>query len=183
MLQWRTAGPYGTPHASAAPAVRTAVRGVSSLNMNFLGVGAAEAGLVFVIALIVVGPQRFPEMMRSAGRWYRIARAYSNEVMKDVRSAVSEIEREVKAETEDLNVAQDLKDLQGDLRQARESADDVKRDTQNAAAGTGSPPASKAPPASTATSKASTPSINDPDPFKAKAARDAAAARERDQSA
>jgi len=97
--------------------------------MNFFGVGPAEAGLVFVIALIVVGPQRFPEIMRSAGRWYRMARAYSNEVMKDVRSAVDDIEREVKAETDDLKSVRDFADLGSDLREAQRDAESLGRDT------------------------------------------------------
>lgn len=99
--------------------------------MNFFGVGPAELGLVFVIALIVVGPQRFPEIMRSTGRWYRMARAYSNEVMKDVRSAVDDIEREVKAETDDLKSVRDFADLGEDLREAQRDADSLGRDTNS----------------------------------------------------
>jgi len=127
--------------------------------MNLFGVGPAEAGLVFVIALIVVGPQRFPEIMRQAGRWYRVARAYSNEVMKDVRTAVDEIEREVKAETDDLKSVGALTDLRGDLKEAREAVDGVGKDTKAAAAGPATPitpPATKAPastPAPTTTAK------------------------------
>lgn len=119
--------------------------------MNFFGVGAAEAILVFVIALIVVGPQRFPEIMRQAGRWYRIARAYSNEVMKDVRSAVDEIEREVKAESEDFKgFREELKSLNSDLREAREDVKDIHKDTKAAA----SSPAPITPPAKVAPSSA-----------------------------
>lgn len=99
--------------------------------MNLLGVGPAEAGLVFVIALIVVGPQRFPEIMRTAGRWYRMARAYSNEVMKDVRSAVDDIEREVKAETEDLKSVREFADLGADLRAAQQDAEEIHRETRS----------------------------------------------------
>jgi Sec-independent protein translocase protein TatA len=99
--------------------------------MNFFGVGPAEAGLVFVIALIVVGPQRFPEIMRSAGRWYRMARAYSNEVMKDVRSAVDDIEREVKAEADDLKSVRDFADLGADLREAQRDAEALGRETNS----------------------------------------------------
>lgn len=97
--------------------------------MNIFGVGPAEAGLIFVIALIVVGPQRFPEIMRTAGRWYRMARAYSNEVMKDVRAAVDDIEREVKAEAEGMDSLRDLADISGDLRTAREDVAAVGRET------------------------------------------------------
>lgn len=99
--------------------------------MNFFGVGPAEAGLVFVIALIVVGPQRFPEIMRQAGRWYRVARAYSNEVMQDVRSAVDDIEREVKAETDDLKSVREFADLGADLKAAQQDAEEIGRDTDS----------------------------------------------------
>ncbi|MGE3961562.1 MAG: twin-arginine translocase TatA/TatE family subunit [Dehalococcoidia bacterium] len=98
--------------------------------MNIFGVGPAEAGLVFVIALIVVGPQRFPEIMRTAGRWYRMARAYSNEVMKDVRAAVDDIEREVKAETDDLKSVREFADLGADLREAQRDAEEIHRETR-----------------------------------------------------
>ncbi|MEX2032304.1 MAG: twin-arginine translocase TatA/TatE family subunit [Dehalococcoidia bacterium] len=156
--------------------------------MNFFGVGPAEAGLVFVIGLLVVGPQRFPEIMRQAGRWYRVARAYSNEVMKDVRAAVDDIEREVKAETEDLNFAREFSDLKGDLdiksdlKDAQKAAEAVGKETQAAAGGTtpsirpssrkadGAKPAD--PPASYYQNRA--PSTYDP--FKAKEAREREAA-------
>ncbi len=100
--------------------------------MSFLGVGAGEAFLVFVIALIVIGPNRFPEAMRSAGRWYRIARTYSSEVMKDVRAAVDDIEREVNAEAEDLKSVRDLTDLSD----VAEELKDTERVSQEATRGT-----------------------------------------------
>ena len=100
--------------------------------MNFLGVGAGEALLVFVIALIVIGPHRFPEAMRQAGRWYRMARAYSNEVMKDVRAAVDDIEREIETETEDLRSVRELTDLSGELRKTQEAAAEAEKDTRAA---------------------------------------------------
>lgn len=109
--------------------------------MNIFGVGPAEAGLVFVIALIVVGPQRFPEIMRQAGRWYRMARAYSNEVMKDVRAAVDDIEREVKAETDDLKAVREFADLGADLRAARQDAEEIHRETRAVLRDQAPPPA------------------------------------------
>ncbi len=87
--------------------------------------------MVFVITLIVVGPQRFPEIMRSAGRWYRMARAYSNEVMRDVRSAVDDIEREVKAETDDLKSVREFADIGRDLKEAQQDAAAIGRETNN----------------------------------------------------
>ncbi len=95
--------------------------------MNAFGVGAAEAGLVLLIALILIGPQNFPSVMRQAGHWYRIARRYSTEVMKDVRSAVDEIESEVKRETGDLVSPRELSEMQSDLRQVKSETTEAAR--------------------------------------------------------
>ncbi len=65
--------------------------------MELFGVGPLEALLVGVIAFILVGPDRFPELARQAGRWYRVARAFTTDVMADVQGAVKEIEAEVDA--------------------------------------------------------------------------------------
>ena len=93
--------------------------------MNLFGVRASEALLVLVLALVVVGPQRFPEVARQAGRWFKLARRYTDEVMKDVRAAVSEIEQEVNDETSDLR---SIGDLGGDLQAIREDVDAVRTD-------------------------------------------------------
>ena len=93
--------------------------------MNLFGVGASEALLVLVLTLVVVGPQRFPEVARQAGRWFKVARRYTDEVMKDVRAAVSEIEQEVNDETSDLR---SVGDLGGDLQAIREDVDAVRTD-------------------------------------------------------
>ncbi|PZC40424.1 MAG: sec-independent protein translocase protein TatB [Chloroflexi bacterium] len=69
--------------------------------MDILGVGILEALLVMVVALIVVGPDKFPEIAKSAGRWFSVARNYAAEVKSDVQGIATEIESEVKRE-EDL---------------------------------------------------------------------------------
>ncbi len=94
--------------------------------MNLFGVGASEALLVLVLALIVVGPQRFPEIARQGGRWFRLARGYTDEVMKDVRSAVDEIEQEINDETSDFA---SFGDLTKDLRSIREDVETVTKET------------------------------------------------------
>jgi len=89
---------------------------------SLFGVGASEALLVLVLALIVVGPKRFPEIAREGGRWFRMARRYTDEVMKDVRAAVDEIEQEINEETEQFRAAGDLT---GELRAIRDDIDEV----------------------------------------------------------
>jgi Tat protein translocase TatB subunit len=76
--------------------------------MDLFGVGAMEAGLILVVTLLVVGPHRFPEIAREGGKWYRTARRYANEVMKDVRGAMEELETEVKTQTEDLKEIREI---------------------------------------------------------------------------
>ena len=97
--------------------------------MNLFGVGASEALLVLVLAMIVVGPKRFPEIARQAGRWYRLARGYTDEVMKDVRAAVDEIEQEINEETSDLRSIGDVTDVGGELRAIRDDVDAVTSET------------------------------------------------------
>lgn len=97
--------------------------------MNLFGVGASEALLVLVLALIVVGPQRFPEIARQGGRWFKLARGYTDEVMKDVRAAVDEIEQEINEETSDLRSIGDVSGIGGDLRSIREDVETVTKDT------------------------------------------------------
>jgi Tat protein translocase TatB subunit len=76
--------------------------------MDLFGVGAMEAGLILVVTLLVVGPHRFPEIAREGGKWYRTARRYANEVMKDVRGAMEELETEVKTQTEDFKEIREI---------------------------------------------------------------------------
>lgn len=98
---------------------------------ELFGVGAAEAVLVFVIALILVGPQRFPDIARQGGRWYRIARGYTAEITKDVRAAIDELEEEVKAGAEDLNEVRELgQEMESDLQQAGADLDQIGADTE-----------------------------------------------------
>jgi sec-independent protein translocase protein TatB len=91
---------------------------------ELFGVGFAEAVLVFVIALIVVGPQRFPALARQSGRWYRVARRYTAEITADLRGALSELEDEVKAEGGDLRSIRELgEEIEGDLKATERELD------------------------------------------------------------
>ncbi len=94
--------------------------------MELLGVGAMEALLVLVVALIVVGPNRFPEIARQGGRWFRIARRYATEVTRDVRGAMEEIQSEIEEEAEELRSIRDLgEEVEGDLRGDAPPAEDA----------------------------------------------------------
>ena len=122
--------------------------------MELLGVGAAEALVVFVITLIVVGPQRFPEIARQGGRYYRVARRYATEVTNDVRGAIQELEAEVEAQKEELTaVGAELSEgIQNTVAETRSELRDIGRSTSEAVSS-----AAPAQPSSPRTGQASTP--------------------------
>lgn len=99
--------------------------------MNVFGVGPGEALLVLVIGLLVVGPSRFPEIAREAGRWYRLARRYSTEVMADVRAAVDELETDVTAPGDELRSIREIgTQFRDELREAGRSVTEIGRETR-----------------------------------------------------
>lgn len=92
--------------------------------MELFGVGPLEALLVGVIAFLVVGPDRFPELARQAGKWYRVARAFTTDVMADVQGAVKELEAEVDASTGGgLRSIRELTEARDILSEARADAE------------------------------------------------------------
>ena len=102
--------------------------------MELLGVGAAEALVILVITLIVVGPNRFPEIARQGGRYYRMARRYAAEVTADVRGAMQELESEVEAQQEEFKAAHDeiAKSITSSISETRDELESLGRETQEA---------------------------------------------------
>ena len=90
--------------------------------MELFGVGIPELGLVLLIALVIVGPQRFPEIARQIAHWVRTAREFTDAVMQDVRAAVDEIEQEVTAANDGVNPIRELQELRNELSTAAQDA-------------------------------------------------------------
>lgn len=88
--------------------------------MGFLGIGAMEALVILVIALIIFGPGRLPEMMGEAGRMLRDFRRATRELTGDFEESISEV-RGTYREIED-----EMKQTASDFRRdAKGMADDV----------------------------------------------------------
>jgi sec-independent protein translocase protein TatB len=83
-------------------------------------IGFWELVLVGVVALIVVGPDRLPELARTAGRWVGRAR-------RVVETFKADVEREVRAEE-----LQRILKKQGDLKDVYEVVEDTRRDLDSA---------------------------------------------------
>ena len=89
--------------------------------MNFFGIGIPELLLILVIALVVFGPERLPEIGRSIGKAVRDFRQMSagftsewQEMSKELEEAASEVQRGVK------EVEADLGELESDIKKAAE---------------------------------------------------------------
>jgi Tat protein translocase TatB subunit len=90
------------------------------------GIGTPELLVIFVLALVVVGPQRLPDLARSIGRALREFRKVQDEVRdmvqtgigddlddvrKEIRGAKDELRRTSKEITGGLKEATDIKPL------------------------------------------------------------------------
>ncbi len=62
--------------------------------MQMLGIGIPELLVIFLIAILIVGPERLPELAADMARWIRQARAYGQHLTRDFSEVVSEIEKE-----------------------------------------------------------------------------------------
>jgi Tat protein translocase TatB subunit len=77
--------------------------------MNFFNIGTAELLLIFLIALIVVGPRRLPEIGREIGKILSDLRKISQEFTTDLTreleapaKELTEITRELEAPAKEL---------------------------------------------------------------------------------
>ena len=102
------------------------------------GISGFELGLVALVALLVLGPERLPKAARFAGLWVRKARAQWFAVK-------SEMERELAAE----ELRASLQAERAAIRDAVKQLDDEARELQSSvrdATGDDAPPAADPPP-------------------------------------
>lgn len=78
------------------------------------GIGLPELVVILAVALIVLGPQRLPEVARMLGRAYGQLRRASEEFQQTIRQDLSALERQ-----EDVNrnkaVAQEIRERCADV--------------------------------------------------------------------
>ena len=65
--------------------------------MDFFGIGPWELILILVVALLVIGPGKIPELARTLGRTVRAIRKASAELTKAVSRELEEAEKADKA--------------------------------------------------------------------------------------
>jgi len=83
------------------------------------GIGMPEMLLVLVLALVVVGPQQLPILMRRVGRMVGQARAMAKEFQASFDEIGRETElSELRKEIEALKAANPIEEIRGELDQA-----------------------------------------------------------------
>jgi Tat protein translocase TatB subunit len=112
--------------------------------MNFLGIGYGEILVILIVATIIFGPQRLPEVAGQAARWIRDARKMLTEMSGEfernagVREFKQAIEGEIAGVRKDLEEAgvSVKKDLTAAAGTANKAASDVSRTIKGAASTT-----------------------------------------------
>lgn len=91
------------------------------MNFNILGIGVPEIIIILVIAFLIVGPERVPEIGRKVGKFYRNMRRVTTNLTAEVKQAIDWDEEDVKNIKEVTDV---LKEENTSLRQ---ELDDLKK--------------------------------------------------------
>lgn len=96
-------------------------------------VGFLELGLIGVVALLVIGPERLPKVARTVGMWVGRAQRMVSSVKRD-------IEQELQAEKlrESLEKGNESRAVHEIIEETKKSFTDIKQQTE-AAAGTHKP--------------------------------------------
>jgi sec-independent protein translocase protein TatB len=106
--------------------------------MQMFGVGVLELLVILVLATIVVGPEKMPQLAADLGRWIRQTRAYAKHLMGDFNEVIQELEKEAGASREDWKeianvvtrntgfVGQELSRFGRDLEKQQQDLVDIK---------------------------------------------------------
>src|SRR5438874_11901727 len=70
--------------------------------MQAFGIGIPELLVILVLAVIVVGPDKLPEVAGQLARWIRQARTFAQLATHDFTGVIAELEKEVGTSREDL---------------------------------------------------------------------------------
>jgi Tat protein translocase TatB subunit len=98
--------------------------------MDVFGVGLPELLLILVIAVLVVGPQRLPEIAAQLAKFLRAFRAYTSSISRDFNEALEGLEKEydeMKGEWKEVGEGLDenVKAVDQELRSADSDARDA----------------------------------------------------------
>src|SRR5689334_7792060 len=85
--------------------------------MEIFGIGLPEIMLILVVALVIFGPEKLPEIAGQAGR-----------MIRQFRQMTAEATSEIKSLTEDLKLNESLEEIKSAATMVREEVTTVKND-------------------------------------------------------
>jgi sec-independent protein translocase protein TatB len=84
--------------------------------VNFFNIGAGEFFLILILAMLIFGPQRLPELARKAGKAVRDLRNWVNSIDPELLEDFRELTRDLDTvRSEMANIRADMADIQRDL--------------------------------------------------------------------
>lgn len=90
-----------------------------------LNVGFSEILLFGIIALIVLGPEKLPQAIRTAGRWYAQIRRLINNVQRDIEQELQLAEMREQMQKELARIKSIEQEMQTQLDQMQENLADI----------------------------------------------------------
>ncbi len=102
--------------------------------MNVFGVGPLEMLLVAVIAIVVVGPERFPQAAVQVARAIKFLRGYATEATSDLRQEFQDLTKEyegLRKELDEVRTAayKQVDEVTGEVRKTQGEVQTAVRET------------------------------------------------------
>ncbi len=83
-----------------------------------MNIGITELIVVLVVALVVFGPERLPELGNMAGKMLREFKGAINNIDEDIKKDLGDIKNEVQEVKEAVDVRSTIADLKNDVKGA-----------------------------------------------------------------
>jgi sec-independent protein translocase protein TatB len=98
-------------------------------------IGFWELGLIFVVALLVVGPERLPRLARTAGMWVGKARSIVRTVKEDIdrELAAEELKKNLSKQAESSGLYDILEETRSIGDEARKNLDEASQAVKDTA--------------------------------------------------
>ena len=90
-----------------------------------LDVGFSEILLFGIVALVVLGPEKLPQAIRTAGRWYAKIRSLINNVQRDIEQELQLAEMREQMQKELARIKSIEQEMQSQLDQMQENLADL----------------------------------------------------------
>ncbi len=92
-------------------------------------VSFSELILILIVGLLVFGPEKLPEVVRTTGLWISKIKRSFNQIRSEIEREVGV--DEIKREIHNQSILDSLKDVRNDLNQAHQNLRDLPYDVQD----------------------------------------------------